>query len=617
MTRLAVLACLALAVPQEVNPARILEKADALLEEAKTAYETARSGASVPAFVEAGFKLEEARIKYLVLQEIGDAERQKIAGDRLRAVIQLAKLINDGKAAVQNPPGATPPNPAAPTTPDAAPAPTAPPVDVSKRAAVPDAAKQKEAEKLVRDLFKDDYAKKGAAEQRALARRLLDEARKSKDDAAGVWVLCREAEEMAVQAGDVETAMQAVNRRAEMFDVDLLQMRATALQSATRSVRTPEDASALAEAHLRHVDELVRADQYDAADKAAAGAVAQARKANEPGLAARAAARAKEVAEMRTLFQGQKRTLEKLARDGEDAGANLEMGKFLCFVKGTWDLGLRFMVKGSDPALKAIAEKELAFPQAVGDQVALADGWFELGQKDKSPLRKSQLLGHAREIYEAALPGATGLLRTRIEKRMAETAAAAAPAGPRGPVNLLALLDPARDSVVGNWKLERGELRGTAGGERTRIQIPYAPPDEYDLTIVAEQISGTSMLLFGMSRGDKQWCVAYDIFINANYYSGLHLVDGKLAWENPSAVTGRFLKKGTVQTFEFKVRKTGLTGLVDGKKVLAWEDYGRLSMGQRFAIPDKTALMFGMYDGEARVLKATLLPVSGQGKPLR
>src|SRR5213078_825 len=79
---------------------KILERADKLLEEAKAAYEDASAKSSVQTFIDAGFKLEEARIKYLVLQEIGSADKQKLAADRLRAVNQLSKLIHDGKVAV-------------------------------------------------------------------------------------------------------------------------------------------------------------------------------------------------------------------------------------------------------------------------------------------------------------------------------------------------------------------------------------------------------------------------------------------------------------------------------------------------------------------------------------
>jgi hypothetical protein len=617
MSRVATLVLLFLASAQDVNLGKILERADAAFEEAKTAYEKARSTSSVPGHVEAGFKLEEARIKYLVLQEIGDAERQKVAGDRLRAVNQLNKLINDSKVAVMNPPPAKPADPAAPATSNPAPAPknlVPAAVDVSKRLPIPDSAKLKETEKLLHDLYKDEYAKKGPTEQKALARKLLAEARKTQDDPAGIWVLCRHAEDLALQAGDIDSAMNAVNRRAELFDVDLLQTRAAALHSAVRTVKSPEDSAALAEAHLAHVEELVRADQYEAADKSAAGAVAQAKKANDPGLSGRASTRAKQVGEMKTLFQGQKKTLEKLAKEGDDPAANLEMGKFLCFVKGSWDLGIRFMVKGSDPALKTLAEKELSFPQAAADQVSLADEWFDLAEKDKSPLRKSRLLMHAREIYEGASAGATGLLRAKIEKKLADTGRAAGPVLPKGPVNLIPLIDLNRDVVQGTWKLEQGEIRGNGTG-RPRIQIPYAPPEEYDLTIVAEP--GDSNLLFGMNREGTQWVVTYDNAINGKVTSGVHMVDGKPAWENPTAVHGKVLKKGSPQTFEFKVRKSGFTALVDGKKVVSWEDYSRLSLTPTFQTTDKSALMFGMYAGDAKLVKAVLVPVTGQGKLLR
>src|SRR5262245_6759695 len=103
------------AAPQDVD--KILARADKLLEESKAAYEEARSKSSVPLFVDAGFKLEEARIKYLVIQEIGSADQQKTAADRLRAVNQLSKLIHDGKVAVNGPPSDAPPRPPDPVPP--------------------------------------------------------------------------------------------------------------------------------------------------------------------------------------------------------------------------------------------------------------------------------------------------------------------------------------------------------------------------------------------------------------------------------------------------------------------------------------------------------------------
>jgi hypothetical protein len=409
---------------------KILERADKLLGEAKAGYEDARTKNSVESFVDAGFKLEEARIKYLVLQEIGSADKQKLAADRLRAVNQLSKLIHDGKVAISgNAAESTsaklpeePPSKEPAANPDVAPA--RPAVDVSKRAQVPDVTKQRETEKQIKDLFKEQYSKKAPADRKVLIHLLLEQAAKSQDDPGALWVLCKEAQDVAVQSCDVKAALESIEMAARVFDVDAMPLKNAALVAAGKTAKTPEEFFSLTEALLRLVDDLVRADQDDPADKAAASALQFARKTNDAELLARATTRSKEVAEARTLFQSMKSVLETQARSPDDPGANLEIGRFLCFVKGSWDLGLRFMVKGSDAALRALAEKELAFPTQSGDRVALADGWYDLSEKEKSPLRKSQLLAHAKSVYGSALPDATALLRAKIEKRLGELEAA-------------------------------------------------------------------------------------------------------------------------------------------------------------------------------------------------
>jgi len=182
--------------------------------------------------------------------------------------------------------------------------------------------------------------------------------------------------------------------------------------------KTPAEFSALTKALLALADDLVAADQYDGADKAAASALQFSKRAGDAALVTRATTRTKEVAEAKGLYQAMKGVLETIAKAPDDPAANQEMGQFLCYVKGSWDLGLRFMAKGSEPTLKALAEKELSNPTEVAERVTLADGWWDLGEKEKSPLRKAQLQAHARFLYVGALADATGLLRAKIEKRI-------------------------------------------------------------------------------------------------------------------------------------------------------------------------------------------------------
>jgi hypothetical protein len=311
---------------------------------------------------------------------------------------------------------------------------------------------------------------------------------------------------------------------------------------------------------LERADDLVMVDQHESADKTVAASVRAAKKAADETLVARATPRAKEIAEARTLFQAQKRVLETLARNPDDPGANQEMGKFLCFVKGEWDLGLRFLVKGSDPALKNLAEKDIAGAATPDERAALADVWYDLQDKEKSPLKKNQLALRAKALYESALPDAPPLVKARIEKRL-ESLRKNAPPG--GAVDLLRLIDPKRDAVSGEWSFV-GKALVFEPGRFARLQIPYEPPDEFDITVVAERKSGTDGFYVGLARGSNQFYVAIDDWMGT--LAGIGWVDGKLTKDNETATKGKFLSVGKASTIACAVRKDSIVATVDGKK---------------------------------------------------
>ena len=605
----------------------ILGRADKLLEEAKAAYEEARSKASVPTFIDAGFKLEEARIKYLVLQEIGSADKQKLAADRLRAINQLSKLIHDGKVAITA--GATDSPPAKPS--DALPAapskeavanpamPAArPAVDVSKRAPIPDAGKQREAEKLIKELFREQYSKKTPADRKTLIRLLMEQAAKSQDDPVALWVLCREAQDNAVQICDTPSALESIEVVARIFDVDAMAMKNAALIAAGKAAKAPEELVVLANALSRLIEEFIRADQYESAEKAASLAVQYARKSNDPVLAARASTRAKEVTEAKTLYQSMKSVMQTQAKNPDDPAANLEIGRFLCFVKGSWDLGLRFLVKGSDQPLKALAEKELNFSMQSAERVALADGWYDFAEKERSPLRKSQLLVHAKAIYESALPDAPALARARIEKRLGEMNAAAVAAGKLPPIDLLKLIDPTMDSLCGSCTRVGSALvcsRGTNAYGGAMVQIAYAPPEEYDLQVVLEkkEVIGTNP---GFVIGLRDFAISLEI--HGGNTSGLATLDGKGSDANETTFKGVLFKKSTPSTVVCQLRKGHVSVDVDGKQIINWSgDFKRLAH-----IPDRKkplpgGMVVGCWDSAYAITKVALTPYGQQGEKLR
>jgi hypothetical protein len=603
--------------PQDL--AAVQQRAEALLEEAKALYEDARQKGAAPGFVEAGFKLEDARIKYLVLAEVGAPDQQKLAAERLRAVTQLQKLVNDGKAAVLNLPAPPPAAGVEPPPGASSPAPEAPPSAVIARAPAPAAAAQKEAEKQVRDLFKEQFAKKGAAERRELAGLLLGHARKTSDDPAGRWALLREARVLAAEVCDVPLIQASCDALAVHFDVDGTALKQAALADAAKAARTSRDQEALAAAWLRLTDEMLAADGYDAAEKAVAAAQQHAKKAGDPTLTLRIAARAKEVAEAKAKHKAVKAVMEALAKNGDDPGANLEMGQFLCFVKGTWDLGLRYLLKGSDAALKAAAEKDVVFPKDGAASAEAADLWWELAAREKGTLKKAQLLSRARQLYEEALGSTSGLTRIRVEKRLSEMDRAALSPGA---VDLLALIDLKQDAVLGEWSLENGALVSPSIKDYARVRIPYAPPEEYDLELVVRREGAMEALSIGLVGGGRQFLLTVD----AKHYENaklihpvctlLRAIDG--TWD-PKAVYPRPVLRGDGPvTILCSVRKDRVDVSVDGQRVLLWNaEYARVSLPPAWTVPTKQTLLLGVFECRYVIRKIVLRPVSGAGKPTR
>src|SRR5579862_4592731 len=170
------------------------------------------------------------------------------------------------------------------------------------KAAVPSASDQAEAEKFIKELFKDDYAKRTPADKITLAKKMLGQAIQTKDDPRAQFVLFREARDLCTQAGDVLTGMLAIDEMSKRFAVDPAAMKNTLLTLATKTAKTPEDFKGLAIVNLRRVEPLVTADDYEAAEKLVATVIAQATRTKDVSLLNRAAAKAKEIANLKAKY---------------------------------------------------------------------------------------------------------------------------------------------------------------------------------------------------------------------------------------------------------------------------------------------------------------------------
>ncbi len=291
-----------------------------------------------------------------------------------------------------------------------------------KKPAVPPDDKLAAAEKTVRDTYKAEYARKKNEDMVALAGKLLNDAAGTKDDLVTRFVLLREARELGTMAGHAETILNAVDEMDKTWAIDALTMKIGALETASKAPNVPPVMRSIAEAALKVGEEAVDADKYDAARRVMAAALAAARKGNNNALLTKVQNKETEVAEIAREYDATKAARNKLA-SGPDEDANFKWGRFLSYFKGHWGDGLPLLASGSDDKVLTLAQKDQTNPKESADQVAIGDGWYELGEAEKSQVGRKNLWLRAKYWYDQALPGLSGFNKIKVDKRLKEIAA--------------------------------------------------------------------------------------------------------------------------------------------------------------------------------------------------
>jgi hypothetical protein len=469
----------------------------------------------------------------------------------------------------------------------------------------PDAAVQKETLKKVKDLFRDEYAKKSPADQLALARKLLQSGTETTGDDAAKFVLLKEAREIAVIGGDAETALRSVDETAKSFAVDAAVLKLAVLGKIT--IKEPDAARAAAKGYLSLVGDAVRSENFEVAGTAAQRAEAMAKAAQDPPLALRAAELKAETASLKAEAARVKPMIEKPGSgDGE------AIGRYLCFVKGDWDAGLPHLLAGAKPPMKTAAEKEALKPLDASMQAEVADLWWEVAQKEKSSWRRERILARAKYWLDQAAPSATGLVKVRVQKRLDDLEALQP-----GFVNLLKMVDPGKDAILGTWKMEEGKL--VAGpGKLVRLEFPYQPPAEYDFRVVFSRVSGGNNVSQILSRQGKGFIWIMELALSRGGFGlcrGMWITDAA----NPSLteLTAQQNDAGP-HTSVLEVRKDRIRCFFNGKLVRDYKtDYADLSMNPDWKLRSEQLLGLGCWESPTEFHRVDVIEVSGKGKRTR
>jgi serine/threonine protein kinase len=176
-----------------------------------------------------------------------------------------------------------------------------------------------------------------------------------------------------------------------------------------------------------------------------------------------------------------------------------------------------------------------------------------------------------------------------------------------GAVNLLALVDPSRDMIDGDWKLVNGELKGGGKTEFSRIAFKVPVPEEYDFRIRFTRSGGDKAVAQHVPfRGrDVMWLMGGF----GNKASGLEQVGGKAGINNPTTVA-LSLENNRRYESVVKVRRDRIQVELDGKLVMEYKSDGSdLSVFEKWKYPDPKKLGVGCQ--QATVFHSIeLMPVS-------
>ena len=343
-----------------------------------------------------------------------------------------------------------------------------------EKAPVPAAQAQKDAEVLIKGIFKNEYAKRTPESLQAFAKKLLQQGRETTNDAAARYVLFRESVDVACKAGDFAVALDAAKAISDHYDVDPVALKAKLLIDAPATFRTPELAKNFADLCLAQAGEAIAADHLDEAKSLLGKAEAAAKAAKDLNLVNRILKRKKEVEALQSETQKGKAAEITLQTSPDDPAANLSVGRYLV-AKGKLDQAIPHFAKGSDPALRAAAEKDVAPPKEAADQVQAGNAWWDAAEREKEGTFRTAVRERAGKWYESAYAASTGLSRVAIEKRL-DTLDRATSAASEGPPKLRVITFPEFDALASQYPREE-DLAAKFGKATASSQYGDRVPD--------------------------------------------------------------------------------------------------------------------------------------------
>ncbi len=295
-----------------------------------------------------------------------------------------------------------------------------PPPKRPVRLPVPPDEELAKAREQLREIFHEEYKQsKSKGERQRVAVKMLGDAPRLENDAAAYHELLQTVRQIAVQAGDIGTALKAVELMETKLELPPLLLRLQTLDELTGAVgESSQGAGQLAAEAEKVFVSAYEGDDYPTALEAHRihmGMLRQNDNRNDRWKTAKAAAYRPLIEEAQRVYKLVPAALSALATNAENTEANGVAGKYFCLVKEQWEVGLPMLARGPDLKLRILARMDLEKGKSGPETVQLADQYWELAQDYKQPQRRSLEL---RAAFHYA--GARGFLMPGVDLVKAE-----------------------------------------------------------------------------------------------------------------------------------------------------------------------------------------------------
>jgi hypothetical protein len=278
------------------------------------------------------------------------------------------------------------------------------------------------------DLARQVFAKsldeaKTFDQKRDVTRRILNAAGEVQDSTER-YVLLRAARNIAAGAGDVDSAMWAIDELDRWFHINRRAMLVAALSEAADATRLSDPQKLqIATKLLDAAEEAIDAGDVRCAASLRSKAIGVTRTSRDAAARTQIALRAKVQQSLLAKYRHLPDALKTLETNPADPSANLLVGRFHALVRGDWARAIALFERCSAPAYRAIAAQELLQPLDANSHVRIGDGWWSLAQQEDE-LDRPQLLRRASHWYRMALPQLPpGLTRMKVADRLKGPAA--------------------------------------------------------------------------------------------------------------------------------------------------------------------------------------------------